>query len=164
MGSVIQVDRKEWEDFLGKLSELEKKYQLLLHALDTAHSKLQALDTSQKRYEDKSGSSIPTPADQQPTQGTTKDKLALLTQLKTDLQSLRISLPLRRVWNPNAPPSFALCSHCGSKIVRATRFCNRCGADFGRWVCSCGRALSDLAKFCELCGRRVEDMPSPRSG
>jgi len=43
MGSLIQVDRKEWEDFLNKLSELEKKYQLVLRELDTAHNKLQAL-------------------------------------------------------------------------------------------------------------------------
>jgi hypothetical protein len=45
----LQVDKTEWEAFLEKLSELEKKYQVILHELDIAQSRLHALDNSQKR-------------------------------------------------------------------------------------------------------------------
>ena len=164
MDSLIQIDRKEWEDFLNKLSELEKKYQLVLRELDTAHNKLQALENSQKH---ETSSPVPftipptSTQEKQTAQTTTKEKkTGLLSRLKTDLQSFRISPSVgaeRPVFNPNAPPNFASCSRCGGKILFPRRFCGYCGADFGQWVCSCGRAFSAGVTFCDHCGRRIAD-------
>jgi len=163
MGS-LQVDRKEWEDFLNKLSELEKKYQLVLHELDTAHSKLQALENSQKH---ESASPVPFTTPPTSTQekrtaqtATREKKPRFLSRLKTDLRSFRISTSVgagRSVFNPNAPPNYASCSRCGSKILFPRRFCGYCGADFGQAVCSCGRAVSAGVTFCNHCGRRIAD-------
>ena len=163
MDSLIQVDRKEWEDFLNKLSELEKKYQLVLRELDTAHSKLQALENSQK-HETPPPVPLSTPAtstEKQTIQAATSEKKAgFLSRLKTDLQSFRISPSVRAerpAFNPNAPPNYASCTRCRSKILSPRRLCNYCGADFGQWVCSCGRTLPAGVTFCDHCGRRVAD-------
>ena len=51
MDSFIQVDKSEWEAFLEDLSELERKYKLLLNKLDTDESRLDALRTSEKKEE-----------------------------------------------------------------------------------------------------------------
>jgi hypothetical protein len=162
MSSLIQVDRKEWEDFLEKLSELERKYQLVLNELDTANSKLQAIDASEKHYEENTTPAAPALEKRPPEpRTTTPEKRGFLTKLKAELLSIRISptVPARRILNPNTPPNYASCSRCGRKIMHATRFCDLCGADFGKWVCSCGRELPESASFCDHCGRRVEDRP-----
>ena len=164
MDSLIQIDRKEWEDFLNKLSELEKKYQLVLRELDTAHSKLQALENSQKH---ETASPVPvaisptSTQEKQTTQTATKQKkTGFLTRLEADLRSFRISPSVRAgrpPSNANAPPNYASCSRCGSKILVPRKFCGSCGVDFGQWVCSCGRALSAGVTFCDHCGRRIAD-------
>jgi hypothetical protein len=157
MGTLIQVDKQEWDAFLEKLSELEKKYQVVLGELDTAQNKLRALDKAQKQQE---GKPIPPPTESGEgsprLSATGQKKPGFLTQLKTELQSLQIPLSSRTArgqLNPNAPPNYASCSRCGGKIMHATRFCERCGADFGKTVCSCGRELSNGDKFCDHCGR-----------
>ena len=161
MNSIVQLDKKEWEAFLKKLSELEKKYPLVLHELDEAHSRLQALDNSRKQQE-KNSENPTVPAEEQPSQRTTGPKNPdFLSRLKTKLRSLRIPSAAPAdlsLMNPNAPPNYALCSRCGARIMHATRFCERCGAGFGKLVCSCGRGLSESVRFCDHCGRRVEDM------
>jgi len=160
MGSLVQVDKQEWDAFLEKLSELEKKYQVVLRELDTAHNRLRALDNSQEQQE----KPIPTVSASASAKGSPKlmatkpKKPEFLTQLKTELQSLQIRLSSRADWgrlNPNAPPNYASCNRCGGKIMHATRFCERCGADFGKAVCSCGHELSSSHKFCDHCGRPV---------
>jgi hypothetical protein len=158
LDSTVQLDKKEWEAFLEKLSELEKKYQAVLRELDEAHSKLQALEKSPSQ-EKKGPPTPPTPAEeQQPTSSTTAPKkTGLLTVLKTKLQTLRIPPPAGWYLDPNAPPNYASCSRCRAKIMHAARFCDRCGANFGMFVCSCGRRLSESAGFCDHCGRRVEE-------
>ena len=42
MNSFLQIDKGEWEAFLEKLSEFEKKYSLLLSKMDAIQGKLQA--------------------------------------------------------------------------------------------------------------------------
>lgn len=164
MDQLIQVDKKEWEEFLERLSELEKKYQLVLRELDTAHSRLQALDVSQRQVEEKPLSQA-TSAMEEKTAYATKEqgKTGFLAKLRSELRPLRRypTLPSPpSPLNPNAPPNYASCSRCGSKILYATRFCDRCGANFGRWVCSCGHGLPESARFCDHCGRRVETTTS----
>ena len=161
MDSTVQLDKKEWDAFLEKLSELEKKYQLVLRELDEAHTKLQALSKSSSQEE--KPSPIPTtPAGQQPAQKTTTPKKrGFLYALEMKLQSLRLP-PTARLspLNPNAPSNYASCTRCRGTIIHAARFCERCGADFGKWVCSCGRNLEpSLAsvRFCDYCGRSVEN-------
>jgi len=158
--AIVQLDKKEWEAFLEKLSELEEKYKLILRELDRAHQKLQALDKSRSQQE-KNLPSPKTPAEEQPTTGAAEVKRAsLLTGLKAKLESVRVPQTPPAGWsltNPEAPPNYASCSRCRGKIMHATRFCEVCGADFGRVVCSCGRGLSGLVRFCDHCGRRVED-------
>ena len=161
MGTLIQIDKEEWDSFLEKLSELEKKYQVVLKELDAAHSRLQALDSSQKQEEKKPPTlttpPTPTPTKMQAAQTVTASKkLGFLTQLETRLRSVRMTTTPRTgpsMLDPNAPRNYASCSRCGGKIMHATRFCERCGADFGRLVCSCGRELSSSDKFCYHCGR-----------
>jgi hypothetical protein len=159
------LDKKEWEAFLEKLSELEKKYQLVLRELDEAHTKLQALALDKSpSQEEKNPLKPTTPAEQKPIQRTMgPKKRGLLLALETKLQSLRLppTAPAgRSPLNPNAPPNYASCSRCRRKIMHAARFCERCGADFGKWVCSCGHSLSEplppSVRFCDHCGRRVE--------
>jgi len=159
LDSIVQLDKKEWEAFLEKLSELEKKYQLVLRELDEAHRKLLALDTS-PRQQEQTPPHPATPAEQQPTQTPTgPKKRGLLIALETKLQSLRTPPAVRArrsLTIPNAPRNYASCSRCRNKIMQATRFCQRCGADFRKWVCSCGRELSRSDKFCYHCGHIVE--------
>lgn len=162
MSSLMQVDRKEWEEFLGKLSELEEKYRLVLQELDTARGRLQALDSLPKQgKENTSSPTVSPPAEKQPTQGKPRhQKAGFVTQLKTELRSLQISptVPIdRSLMNSKTPRNYAYCSRCAGKIIRATRFCNHCGADFGKWMCSCGHELSDSLTYCKHCGRRVEE-------
>jgi hypothetical protein len=157
MGSLIQVDKEEWDAFLEKLSELEKKYQIVLRELDTAQGKLRALDNSQKQQQ---GNPItpPTAPESPNLSPTGPKKPGFLTRLRTELQSFQIPLSPRvgpGALNPSAPPNYASCSRCGGKIMRATRFCERCGADFGKTVCSCGRELSSSDKYCDHCGRTL---------
>jgi len=159
MGSLVQVDKQEWDAFLEKLSELEKKYQLVLRELDAAKSKLRTLDDSERQQQGKTIPTAPESAEAPPkSTATGPKKPGFLTKLRTGLKSLQIP-PSPRAGrsplNPNAPPNYASCSRCGGKIMHATRFCERCGADFGKTVCSCGRELSSSDKFCDHCGRPV---------
>jgi hypothetical protein len=161
VSSLIQVDRKEWEAFLSKLSELEKKYELVLRELDEAHQKLQALEKPPNQQQGDIMSGARTPAEEQPVQKPIGlEKRGLLTGLKTKLQSLRappILFTGRQSLTPNAPANYAWCSRCGRTVSRPIRFCEYCGADFGGLVCSCGRQLSSSDKFCDHCGRRLGD-------
>ena len=153
MNSFVQLDKKEWDSFLEKLSELESKYELVLRELDQARSRLEALDKSLSRKE-KHPLNPTAPTQSHPTQRTTLPKKP---RLETKLQSPLTPPANQTLMDSTAPPNYASCSRCGSKIIRATRFCEVCGANFGKLVCSCGRALSESVRFCDHCGRRVED-------
>ena len=158
MDSSVQLDKKEWDAFLEKLSELESKYQLVLRELDEAHSKLQAID-NRRDEQDKKPEKTEDPT--RPSQGENKrkttepKKLSFLASLENKLRSRRITPSGRNLMG--AQPNYAYCSRCRSQIMHATRFCDRCGADFGGWICSCGRGLSESVRFCDRCGRKVVD-------
>ena len=140
MGSLMQVDRKQWEEFIRNLSELEEKYRLVLDELDTAYNRLEALGISQMRYGE--GSTLTMSASGQGSvQSTTRDE-----------KTRRLTAPpSRRLLRP-----IAFCDRCDARVTHASRFCERCGADFGKWVCSCGLELADSDRFCYRCGRSVE--------
>ena len=161
--SSVQVDKKEWEELQEKLSELESKYQSVLHELDTARSRIQALDHPPKPA-DKKLPDAPTSQRKETRTGLAKrprEESTFLTRLKGELHRLSGHLTKPPNLSPNAPPNYASCSRCGSKIMNASRFCNRCDADFGKWICSCGRELAETVRFCDNCGKRVDLEPVP---
>jgi len=158
LDSTVQLDKKEWEAFLEKLSELEKKYQLVLHELDEAHGKLQALDNPRDEQDKKpEKTESPTAPSQEETKRKTTEpkKLSFLAALENKLRSRRIPPSGRNLMG--AQPNHAFCSRCRNQVMHATRFCDHCGADFGGWICSCGRGLLESVRYCDRCGRKVED-------
>jgi hypothetical protein len=156
LSSFIQVDKNEWEAFLEDLSELERKYKLLLKILDMDESRLQTLTTPEKKTE--GSSAAPRHVPKSPEKGVgEKVKDGFLSRLKAKLEPTTPSSMGRsaRLGMLGRPQGYAACSRCGSPIVRATKFCQRCGADFGKMMCSCGRELGSGDRFCDLCGRGV---------
>jgi len=147
----VELDKKEWEAFLAKLAELEKKYLLVLQALDKANSRLRTLDQTTNQQP----SAPPTSPAQQAEQKT-KDTPhpSLLTRLKLKLQAPSLLNQAAYVWGRRE--SMASCSRCGQKIPNPTRFCQYCGAEFGKMICSCGRDLVEGGKFCDRCGRPLQ--------
>jgi len=158
----IQLDQKEWDAFLEQLSELEKKYLLVLRELDEARSKLQALIKSSHQTEQ----TLTGPA--APTIGQPSEKVGrgskdhFMTRLKAKLgppqppstvvgdkgQTVQIV--------KTAQGSYASCGRCGYRLSHATNRCEGCGANFGRLVCSCGRDVPESGRFCDGCGRAVK--------
>lgn len=55
---VLQLNRKEWEAFLEELSELTKKYELLLSKLDLARITIEGQRERSKQLTAKSGESL----------------------------------------------------------------------------------------------------------
>jgi len=158
VGSLMQIDSKAWEEFLEKLAELEKKYLQVLHELDTAQGRLQALEQEQHTEKPRKPTRT-TPAEQQVILGTTEpSKLGLTTRLETKSPSLQVS-PTGPGWNLLNPN--ARCGQCGGIIMNATRFCERCGADFGKLTCACGEQVTGSVAFCDHCGRRVQTTGGP---
>ena len=161
LGSV-QLDKKEWEAFLKELSELERKYLLVLGKLDDARNKLQAIgkpsDQTERPLPDPAASKMEQPSGKG---GASKDDF--FTRLKSKLGSPQPpSTVLGGVGSAQTvrvvqtvQGTHASCSRCGYKISRATRLCERCGADFGRLVCACGRDVPESGRFCDGCGRPV---------
>jgi hypothetical protein len=156
LASFIQVDKNEWDAFLEQLSELERKYKLLLKKLDMDESKLQALTPPEKKT---AGSSeVPRQVSKSPEKGVGGDvKDSFLSRLKAKLEPAAGSSMWRggRPGMLAKPQGYAACSRCGYQIARATRFCQHCGASFGKMVCSCGRELGPGDRFCDCCGREV---------
>ena len=154
MDSFIQVDKNEWKAFLEDLSELERKYKLLLNKLDMDESRLQALRTREKEAgSDEALRQVPL---QSPGAGG-EVKGGFLIWLKTKLQPPAGS-SMGRSTQPgmlSKPQGYAACSRCGFQIGRPARFCQRCGADFGKLMCPCGRELGSGDRFCDRCGRGV---------
>jgi len=134
LDSFIQVDKNDWKAFLEELSQLEKKYKLLLNMLDMDESRLQGLAAPEKKEverEEASGQvSMKSPEKRQ----AGEVKVGFLSRLKTKLEHARPGILSR-------PQTYASCSRCGSQIVQPTRFCQRCDAAFGKMLCSCGREL-----------------------
>ena len=153
----ITFDRNEWEDFLDKLAEIEKKYRIVLQELDTTRARLHALDESKKQPHEnqpvQKTASEPSKSAKKSTETTTG---GILTRLRTALQDHRVPSPVPTTQAFVSSKSRVLaCSRCGYQIVHATRVCQRCGTDFGRLVCSCGRKLAGSDKFCDSCGNKV---------
>ena len=155
MDSFIQVDKSEWEAFLEDLSQLERKYTLLLNKLDMDENRLDALKTSEKKAADAETLRQLSKSSEKGMGGDVKG--GFLSRLKTKLEPLTGSSMGRsaRPGMPGNPQGYAACSRCGFRLVRACRFCERCDADFGTTVCSCGRGLSSGDRFCDRCGREV---------
>jgi hypothetical protein len=153
LDSFIQVDKSEWEAFLEDLSELERKYKLLLNKLDTDESRLGALKTPEKK---EGGAEAFRQVPKSPGVGG-EVKGGFLSRLKAKLEPRRGSSMGRdaRPGMLGKPQGYAVCSRCGFRLVRAARFCQCCGADFGKMVCSCGRELGSVDRFCDRCGREV---------
>jgi len=155
--SSVELDKKEWEGFLEKLSELEEKYMSVLRELDEARSQLHTLEKA------------PTPEKQETMKQAKVEQVKAPDQVpKTTQFSFlqRLSTKLRSLQAPPTPPGGqgrptpyrsqnASCSRCGYRINYSTRFCAHCGADFGTWICSCGRTMLGSHKFCDRCGRAV---------
>jgi hypothetical protein len=156
LSSFIQVDKNEWEAFLEDLSELERKYKLLLKILDMDESRLQTLSPHEKKAEGSSAAPRQVPKSPEKRVGENV-KSSFLSRLKAKLEPRGGSSMGRsaRLGMLGKPQGYAACSRCGSPIVRATKFCQRCGADFGKMVCSCGRELGSGDRFCDRCGREV---------
>jgi hypothetical protein len=157
LSSFVQVDESEWKAFLEDLSQFEKKYQHLLQMLDLAESKLQALTAPEKKELVSAEASRQAAVKSPEKKVGGEVKGGFLNRLKTKLEPLGRSSMGRNTGLGilSRPQGYAVCSRCGSQIVRATRFCQRCGADFGKMVCSCGHELSVGDKFCDRCGRGV---------
>ena len=143
--SSVELDKEEWEAFLEKLSELEKKYMSVLRELDETRSRLHTLERAPNQKEQSTTRQAKVEEAKVPEQRTKPAELNALQRLRNKLQSLQT---LYR-------PQNASCSRCGYRINYSTRFCAHCGADFGGWTCACGRTLSGADKFCDRCGRPV---------
>lgn len=149
LGSV-QLDKKEWEAFLEKLTELETKYLRVLRELDEAQARLNKFENTPKnpQSETKEEATPKNVATQELTKRP-QEKLAyqprsMLARISAELSSLRNLSTLQRG---------AACSLCGHRITHVSRFCEKCGADFGKLTCVCGRDLTASDKFCDHCGR-----------
>jgi seryl-tRNA synthetase len=145
--SSVELDKKEWEVFLEKLSELEEKYMSVLRELDEARSQLHALEKAPKTEETntlKQATVATVDEVTAPEQAPKTAQLNALQRLRNKLQSLQ-AIPTTRIsQGPSTPyrDQNASCSRCGYRINYSTRFCAHCGADFGGWICACGRTLS----------------------
>jgi len=140
------LDKTEWEAFLEKLSELEKRYLQVLRELDEAHAKLNALEKSkqggqQSPHEETARQEMPSRLEIEKKRG------GILARFRAELGSIRAVSAQRK---------YATCSRCRHDITHVSRFCDRCGADFGGFVCSCGRGLSAEDRFCDRCGLPIE--------
>jgi hypothetical protein len=154
LSSILQVDRAEWEAFLGKLSEFEMKYRLLLDKVDELQSKLEAEKKRSAADTEKSSDIAPISALSPPQLQLQQTRNKFLSRLENTLKTpRRPSAPIPQV--PYTTQNVACCSNCGFRVASATRFCQRCGFDFGKLVCSCGRELSGSEKFCDRCGRAL---------
>ena len=154
MNAILQIDRAEWEAFLGKLSEFEKKYELLLDKMDELQSKLEAQEKGGKADIEKGSETSPYNTTPPPQHQVQQTRNSFLSRLENTLRaSKRTGVPIPQA--PYVAQNIACCSNCGFRIASATRFCERCGFDFGKLVCSCGRELSGSAKFCDRCGRAL---------
>ena len=156
MDASIQVDKNEWKAFLEDLSELEKKYELLLSMLDVAEGRRAALSAPEEKEAGISEASRQVSMEH-PEKGVGEEaKPGFLSRLNAKLARPSGSMGRStRRGILGKPQAYASCSRCGFMIVRPTRFCPRCSADFGKLVCSCGRELSSADRFCDRCGRQV---------
>jgi hypothetical protein len=161
LNSFIQVDKSEWEAFLEDLSELERKYKLLMNKLDMDARKLQTLTTPEKNEKKDVGSDDASRqvSMKSPEEGKAGEvKGGFLSRLKATLVSLEGSTGrITPLGSLRKPQGYASCSRCGFRLVRAARFCQRCGGDFGKTVCCCGRELGAGDRFCDRCGRGCEE-------
>jgi hypothetical protein len=55
---VLQVNRNEWEAFLEEFSELTKNYELLLHKLELAQTRVQGHEERSKQLAGKSSEAL----------------------------------------------------------------------------------------------------------
>jgi len=153
----IQVDKNEWKAFLEDLSELEKKYELLLSMLDMAEGRQAALSAPEEKKMgiDEASRQVSMEHSKKVLGG--EAKRGFLSRLNAKLARPGSSSMARGTQRGilGKPQAYASCSRCGFMIVRPTRFCPRCSADFGKLVCSCGRELSSADRFCDRCGRQV---------
>jgi len=145
LNSFSQVNKSEWEAFLQDLSDLQKKFELLLTRLDNVERKLQLSNNpEQEKTVSKAEERVRSAESQTKTTGGKGS--GFMSRLAAKLQ-LRGSSSIMR------PPYEASCSRCGRKLIQSGRYCALCGADFGRILCSCGRGLSSGDEFCDRCGR-----------
>jgi len=145
LNSFSQVNKSEWEAFLQDLSDLQKRFELLLTRLDDAERRLQRSNNPEQEKPVSKAEEPARPADFQTKMSGGKgsgfmSRLAAKLQLRGSSSIMRLSYE-------------ASCSRCGRKLIQPGRYCARCGADFGRILCSCGRDLSSEDKFCDRCGR-----------
>ena len=149
LGSTLQIDRSEWESFLEKLAEFEKKYNLLLSKIDAMQT---APSTIQQPGPEKAEpsvvasvmSEIPVPS---------RQKESLLSRLN---RSLKMPSPTAaRSVGPVYFENGAHCSRCRWQLTQPTKYCHQCGTGFGAVICPCGRQLGPGDKFCDGCGRAV---------
>ena len=155
--SSVELDKEEWEAFLGKLSELEKKYMSVLRELDETRSRLHSLESAPNPKEQSTTKQATVEASKPPERAPKTPQLSILQRLENKLQSLQ-TIPTSRSSQGSPTPNRtqnASCSRCGHRINYSTRFCAHCGADFGGWICACGQTLSGTDKFCDRCGGPV---------
>lgn len=153
MGSFLQIDKKEWENFLDKLAEFEQKYQLLLSKMDTLQSKLEAGERRDKRENEKRDEESQNLVPQLPPQGPSAESSLLDRSNDKTKPRNRADLTFSKI--PYAPNNIAYCKSCGYSITLGSRYCTHCGTDFGKRICSCGRELSGSERFCDWCGRSL---------
>ena len=148
MPPILQVDRTEWEAFLEKLKEFERKYNLLLNKVDTLQSKLQ----NEEKNDGGSPGALKQELHVPPQPQFAAERNNFLGALDTKLKALNKSnspVPKR----PYVIQNNAYCSSCGYRIIQPSSVCERCGCDFNALVCSCGRELTGSQRFCDRCGR-----------
>jgi len=158
LNSLLQVDKREWEAFLEKLSEFEKKYELLLGKMDAIQGRLQA--ERKRDEEDKSPgktahseASVAFPERQiERTLRGTEDRSLLGFGNKAKPRNGSGQGISQTAIIAQKNPS---CTNCGSPITRPARFCKLCGFSFGKLVCSCGRVPPESSRFCDGCGTRL---------
>ena len=155
--SSVELDKEEWEAFLGKLSELEKKYMSVLRELDATRSRLHTIEKAPNPKEQSTPKQATAEEMKAPEQTPKTPQLSILQRLENKLHSLQTIPTTRSSQGPPTPnrAQNASCSRCGYRINYSTRFCAHCGADFGGWTCACGRTLAGADKFCDRCGRPV---------
>ena len=149
MGSTLQIDRDEWDSFLEKLAEFEKKYNLLLSKIDAMQSGPSAAQQPVAQKADVPVASNVMPEIRLPS----PQREGLLSRLNRSLKpsTSASARSIGSIYFQNG----AHCSRCSWQLTQPTRFCQQCGAGFGGVICPCGRQLQSSDKFCDHCGRVV---------
>jgi hypothetical protein len=150
LSSIVQIDRDEWESFLEKLAEFEKKYNLLLSKIDAIQSGVTAVQ--QPNTEKRALSAMPLAPSG--LMAHPLPKRGLLTRLEEMLR-YGTTREANKSKGSNYLQDGAHCSRCGWQLAKATQYCQQCGVGFGRVICPCGRALGRSDRFCDSCGRAV---------